>query len=367
MKHRFVQLWKCLSVLLILASISQISHADSVAKDQWNRSAVIGVPGSKEVIVKIIGLSADADLYVRKPQEPTLTEFDCRPALTGINDETCLIALNDGETAQIGVFGTEAAEFFLDINFVENQSSNSDQPKPLILGRKVPGVAQSNQFTYYVFDSSVLPALTDDYLVRSAQNYDGFGIEFVASLSNLSADADLFVGIGALPTISNGEDRCDSNKPGGTNDEQCGVFLKDLNGLPVYIGVSGDNTSATYNVQGFIQKTINVTPANIQMVSNGFSALNNVLKDQWKYYQVNPDLVSTASSITITMKPTANDVDLYVRTQAPPIALHWDCFANKSGTTEEVCVINNPAPDQAFYFGVFGFSSSNYNISVNIQ
>jgi hypothetical protein len=67
------------------------------------------------------------------------------------------------------------------------------------------------------------------------------------------------------------------------------------------------------------------------------------------------------------MQPLESDVDLYIRSQAPPIALHWDCFANQPEITTEVCTINNPHPNQAFYFGVFGFSTSNYTVSVAIQ
>ena len=67
------------------------------------------------------------------------------------------------------------------------------------------------------------------------------------------------------------------------------------------------------------------------------------------------------------MKPKNDDLDLYVRSQAPPIGLHWDCFANLSGVQEEVCTINNPSQNQRFYFGVFGFTTSNFTLSVNVM
>ncbi len=353
--------------ILLLLSISHSAFSDTVAKDQWVRTTVNGIQGSKEVLVNLVELTADVDLYVRKGQEPTLTEFDCRPALPGVNEEACLIALAEGETAQIGVFGVEAGDFFVVPNFIDDQQPGPNEPQPLILGRLTPGSVQSNQYKYYVFDSSTLPALSDEFLVRSPENYDGFGVELVANLTDLSADADLLVGIDALPTKDNGQDQC-FTKPGGTNDEECGVFLKDLKDRQVFIGITGDNTNATFKVQVLIQKTINVLPANIQQVNNnGFSESAEVLKGQWNYYQVNPGLVSSASSIAVTMKPTESDVDLYVRSQAPPISLHWDCFANLAETAQEVCTINNPDPNQLFYFGVFGFTKSKYDISVNIN
>ena len=367
MKSRFNHISHTLNVLLLLTLFSQVLHAEFVDKDQWSRSTVTGSAGAKEVLIKLSGLDADADLYVSKAQQPSLTAFDCRPALDSTHEEICLIALADGETANIGVYGVEPASFFVETLPVESMTPVPGEPKPLILGRLTAGSVQSNQFTYFVFDSSSLPALTDEYLLPSEQNYQGFGVEFVARLTGLSADADLLVGIGELPTKTNGEDRCPSNKQGGTNNEQCGVFLKDLKGRPVFVGVFGANTSATYKIQGLIQKTINVSPANIKMVGKGFSETAKVLKDQWNYYQINPDQVASATSISVTMKPLDDDVDLYVRTQAPPIALHWDCFANLSGVSQEVCTINNIVPDQSFYFGVFGFTASDYTISVSIQ
>ncbi|HFD11169.1 MAG TPA: hypothetical protein ENJ32_01680 [Crenotrichaceae bacterium] len=359
--------WLYKSVFLIFVCLGQHLLADSVAKNQWSRSRVIGVAGSKQVTITINGLGADADLYVSKVQQPSLTEYDCRPALASVNDETCLIALASGEIAEIGVYGVEATDFVIETSFIESKQVSIDQPQQLILGRVIPGSVESNQYRYYMFDSSSLPALTDEYLLPSAVNHEGFGVEFVAHLMNLDADADLLIGIGELPTKSNGEDRCPSNKPGGTDSEQCGVLLKDLKGLPVFVGITGDNTSATYDLQVLIQKTINVSATDIPIVNNGFSTTGIVIKGQWKYYQLNPDLVASASSITITMKPKNDDLDLYVRSQAPPIGLHWDCFANLSGVQEEVCTINNPSQNQRFYLGVFGFTTSNFTLSVNVM
>lgn len=352
-------------LLVILSLINIPVHAEFIAKDQWSRSTVNGVADAKEAVIKIIGLSADVDLYVRKGQQPSLQAYDCRPALQGTLDETCVIPLSNGETVNVGVYGAEAGEFFLDISY-RSFVPAANEPVPLILGRKTAGSVASNQFKYFVVDSSKLPALSDEFLLPSAENHQGFGVELVAKLTELSADADLYIGIGEFPTTNNGVDQC-FTKPGGTDNEQCGVFLKDLKDRPVYIGINGFNSDASFNVQAMIQKTINVAPGDIPIVGNGFTATTTVLKDHWNYYQVNANQVATAKSISITMTPKSSDVDLYVRTQAPPIALHWDCFANKAGTIVEVCTKNNPDPNQSFYFGVFGFTSSEYTVAVAIQ
>src|SRR5690606_4552904 len=49
----------------------------------------LSVPtGSTALLFRISGGSGDADLYVRRGSEPTLTEYDCRPFRLG-NSETC--------------------------------------------------------------------------------------------------------------------------------------------------------------------------------------------------------------------------------------------------------------------------------------
>ncbi|MET0091792.1 MAG: pre-peptidase C-terminal domain-containing protein [Candidatus Thiodiazotropha sp.] len=47
--------------------------------------------GAKDLEVEISGGSGDADLYLRALQAPTTTQYDCRPYLTG-NQEQCAVA-----------------------------------------------------------------------------------------------------------------------------------------------------------------------------------------------------------------------------------------------------------------------------------
>lgn len=54
----------------------------------------------------------DADLYVRVGNEPTLTEYDCRPYKYG-SDETCVVELSAPTTIQVMVHGWEASTFEL--------------------------------------------------------------------------------------------------------------------------------------------------------------------------------------------------------------------------------------------------------------
>jgi hypothetical protein len=67
----------------------------------WYRTTE-NIACTKTMTVTISGGSGDADLYVRKTSNPTLSTYDCRPWLNG-NNETCVIAATAG-AYQIGIY-----------------------------------------------------------------------------------------------------------------------------------------------------------------------------------------------------------------------------------------------------------------------
>jgi hypothetical protein len=64
------------------------------------------MPCSATLTVKISGGSGDADLYVRKTNNPTLSSYICRPWLNG-NNETCTISATSGDY-KIGLYAYAA-------------------------------------------------------------------------------------------------------------------------------------------------------------------------------------------------------------------------------------------------------------------
>lgn len=72
------------------------------------RRYTVQIPsGASDLQIRISGGSGDADLYVRRAQEPTLQTYDCRPYLNG-NNETCTFASPQAGTWHVMVRGYSA-------------------------------------------------------------------------------------------------------------------------------------------------------------------------------------------------------------------------------------------------------------------
>lgn len=61
------------------------------------------VPADGSLEISISGGSGDADLYVRKGQDPTRNNYTCRPYLAG-NEEQCSLPAVNGEVWRIGIY-----------------------------------------------------------------------------------------------------------------------------------------------------------------------------------------------------------------------------------------------------------------------
>jgi Zn-dependent metalloprotease len=66
-----------------------------------------GVSPGTAMIVHSMGGSGDADLYVRKGSQPTLSAYNCRPYVDG-NDEICTVGVTSGETWYFGLYAYSA-------------------------------------------------------------------------------------------------------------------------------------------------------------------------------------------------------------------------------------------------------------------
>lgn len=75
----------------------------------WQRVELQIPAGATQLQVKLSGGTGDADLYLRPSDQPTLTEYSCRPWIDG-NDENCDAAQPQAGTWHIGVFAYTAFE-----------------------------------------------------------------------------------------------------------------------------------------------------------------------------------------------------------------------------------------------------------------
>ncbi|MCA9635362.1 MAG: hypothetical protein KC420_04945 [Myxococcales bacterium] len=80
----------------------------SVGAGEWKHFAPISVDGGAEAVLTV--KSGDADLYVRKGSQPTLSSYTCRPYLGGTDTESC--ALVGPGTFYVSVNGYDPASTF---------------------------------------------------------------------------------------------------------------------------------------------------------------------------------------------------------------------------------------------------------------
>jgi vibriolysin len=80
----------------------------SVGRGKWVRYTLDVPSGSSALGFHMSGGSGDADLYVRYGSQPTTSSYDCRPYLSG-NNEECTFSNPTGGTWHIGIRGFTAA------------------------------------------------------------------------------------------------------------------------------------------------------------------------------------------------------------------------------------------------------------------
>ncbi len=88
-----------------------LSEAGSVARGEELRFTT-GVVAAGTYVFALNG-DNDADLYVRVGNEPTLTEYDCRPYKSG-SKESCSVEINAPTTINVMVQGWKASRYTLD-------------------------------------------------------------------------------------------------------------------------------------------------------------------------------------------------------------------------------------------------------------
>ena len=176
------------------------------AKDQTLSYFIKTTQPGTQVLVGIsdgAGNSGNADLYVRAGAEPTSTQYDCRPALSG-NTENCTLLLAAPGTAYIKLVASSA---FTGVNLLASlQVGNNGYPKTGLAATK-------GNWLRYVY---TVPA------GRSSVTF---------STSGGSGDADLYLRRTEAPDTANYQ--CRSN--GSSNKESCTLTVKA--GESIHIGL----------------------------------------------------------------------------------------------------------------------------------
>ncbi|WP_196138613.1 pre-peptidase C-terminal domain-containing protein [Aliikangiella sp. G2MR2-5] len=176
---------------------------------------------AKNVSFEIYGGVGDADLYVRHGQEPSLSQYDCRPWKSG-NEESC----NFSQPSE-GIY------------YVMLNGYNSFSDLTLVASYQIDDVPQGGSL-----ERSNLSDFRSGWKYFEVNLPEGM-TSFDVEISGGSGDADLYLNPNNLPTTA--EYFCRPYKDG--NSENCSISNPE--GGKWYIGIRAydDYTNVTLNVQ----------------------------------------------------------------------------------------------------------------------
>jgi len=309
--------------------VSGVGVSDTVVKDEMKIYKIAGEAG-QSVNSVMSGLTDDGDLYVKIGSEPTAQSFDCRSIHTGTRSEECSVSLVNGGDVYIGVYGYKATDF----NIKATAGAVNNDVVSLSSGVSVNGEVAQGETKYYKLSAS-----------------NGETVESV--LSNLHADADIYVKIGSKATSASYD--CKSTH-GGTTEDKCSVLL--AGDGEVFIGVFGYRAT-TYSITG----TKDVVADEVIELTSEVGVNGTVEQGDTKYYKISGQNGETVETL---MDELTADADIYVKVGSKPTGVSFDCRSTHGGTTSDGCSVELEA-DAEVFIGVFGYRTANYQITATLK
>ncbi len=155
------------------------SLSDRVSADSWNYYAVNTSAAQTALTLSLQNLSGDVDLYVAKGQRPTLSSSQCSSYRISTESEQCALTTSV-ENSQwiVGVYGFRAGSYDIQVS----DSVATPTITPLRAGVTTNVSVPAGEWRYFQLDAAAS------------------GTRVVANLSGLSADADLYLRQGQLPS-----------------------------------------------------------------------------------------------------------------------------------------------------------------------
>ena len=243
---------------------SGVAESGSVTQGETKFYKISAHNGDK-VVSLLDHLNADADIYVKVGSKPTANLFDCKSTHGGKSADSCDVTLTQDADVYIGVYGYRATSYQVKATKSADNGDNS-----LTSNVAKAGSVTQDSMKYYK-----IPAL--------------FADRVVVTLTQLTADADIYVKVGSKPTTSLFD--CKSTN-GGTSNEVCNVTL--LDDTDVYVGVYGFR-SADYSVKAKIER--DVAPANPTVLED---AEDGTLNPNWRTVRGDkPPFICTSNGKTM--------------------------------------------------------------------
>lgn len=304
---------------------SGVSASGSVTLDEMNYYKISALEG-QSVKAVLDQLMDDGDLYVKIGSEPTKASYDCRSIRTLTSDEDCSTTLDMDSDVYIGVYGYRATDYRV-VATVEGQE-----------GSTIPTLSSGTAVVDTVSNGE-----TKFYKIPAVQ-----GQQVASLLDGLSADADLYVRLGAKPTGQLFD--CKSTN-GGVNSDGCSITVEERG--DVYLAVYG------YQAADYTLKAT-VTGDDTQTLSSGETVSDSVFQDEMKYYKINAlfgqDIEGIINQLTA-------DADIYIKKGSQPTTSSYDCKSTNGGTTADSCSLT-VLDDMEVFIGVYGFRATQYNLTV---
>lgn|GEM_PF-2497006 len=215
-----------------------------VSEGTWNYYYVDIPSGTGELIVDVIDMDGFADLLVRNGAKPTFSSYDCATYATGLPSLRCVISQPAAGRWWMGTVNEdEGVAIHYSIRASWGATNDRQLANHAPVNDFVSSLSPSAGWKYYYFD---LPAGSSD---------------LSTTLSSLSADADLYLRLGAKPDRTNFD--C-SSVNASTLPELCSVAHPAAGRW--WIGVNNFSPgTVTYSVVANWTET--VTPADFYSVA----------------------------------------------------------------------------------------------------
>ena len=310
-----------------------VEHAGTVAKDEWLHFDPVEVEAGQSVKVSMTG-TGDGDLHVRFDEQPTASDYDCRPYDGGSN-ETCEIQVPEGKSK---VFAS-----------VKGYAETSDVELTINYGGEVA--------TEYAFNANADRLIhikaTLQYITESASNVDGNLADTIGTYTR-SDHYEYVLELDHQGWIIGGEWVGDSVRE-----------HPDFLWLPLsQTGASKAGGKITYDkVKLLLDMSVaEVDPNEDDDDDDGNTSddtvSGTVAQGEWKHY--GPYTVDFNQNLTAAMTGTG-DADLYVKLGAQPDENDYDCRPYENGSSE-TCTVGGPGDA---YVSVYGYdTSSDYTVVI---
>ncbi len=169
----------------------------SFSGDSWRYFYADLGAGNGELVVDLSDLNGDVDLFVRHGEKPSWSSYDCYDWDYGVPNRRCVLTLPQAGRWWIGVRSGDAAPTQFSIRASWGATGDTALVNGVAVDDHVGSAQPGAGWKYYYADVPV----------------DG---DLLVELTNLSADADLFLRYGAKPDRSNYD--CISAAVGTTPD-----------------------------------------------------------------------------------------------------------------------------------------------------